>query len=133
MTEVIRLRDEARLDEGSASAALLRFIDLFDDLPPAWIRVAATATDSATAAEAAQLHGPLLSSLTALVSRGQASGEFDANLPVAWLADATVALGHTAYELESRGGLSHHEARATLRISLLRLYGVTEITDLPKS
>ncbi|MDP3894303.1 TetR/AcrR family transcriptional regulator [Nocardioides sp.] len=126
VAEVVRLLDQARLGEGSACDALVRFIGLFDELPAAWIRVAATATTSATTEQMADLHAPVVASLADLVRRGQASGEFDADLPVAWLTDATIALGHAAYELEAQQTVSREQAREALCTSLLRLYGAAD-------
>ena len=123
MAEVTRLLDEARLHEGSALDALFRFIGLFDELPDAWIGVAVTATTRASATETARLHAPVLAALTDVVRRGQADGEFAADLPIAWLAEATMALGHAAFELESSGTVTRQQARAMLRVSLTRLYG----------
>ena len=125
VAEVVRLLGQARLGEGSARDALVRFLHLFDELPVTWTRVAAAATAGATAEELADLHAPVVTSLADLVRRGQASGEFDASLPVAWLTDATIALGHAAYELESHRDMSRAQVQQALRTSLLRVYGAS--------
>ena len=71
----------------------------------------------------ADLHAPVVASLADLVRHGQASGEVDADLPVAWLTDATITLGHAAYELEAHRTVSRKRGREALCTSLLRLYG----------
>lgn len=113
--------DAARLDDGSATDALLRFLDaawrvlerypLLQQLPP---------NDSA---EDVDLHRPILGQLTDLVERGQASGEFDAGLSVDWLLAATIALGHAAGGEVTAGRMSFETAASALRHSVLRLYG----------
>jgi AcrR family transcriptional regulator len=121
-TEVSRLIDDALVDDGTARDALLGYLDLFERLPRAWTRVAANATQGQSATESAETHVPVVERLTAVVRRGQDSGEFTTDLPTAWLTEATVALGHAAYEMETRGVLTPDQAHAALRTTLLRLY-----------
>lgn len=74
--------------------------------------------------ESAQRHEPVLSRLHALITRGQASGEFDGDATPDWLAAATVALGHAAGGEVGAGRMTAAQGIAALRSSLLRVYGV---------
>jgi AcrR family transcriptional regulator len=59
-----------------------------------------------------------------MVRRGQGAGDFDPGLPAAWLAEATLGLGHTTAAQVAAGNLSADEALATLMCSTFRLYGI---------
>jgi len=61
--------------------------------------------------------------LERIIRRGQRSTDFDRQLPVTWLAAATIALGHAAAEQVARGTLDAAKAAKLLETSLLRLYG----------
>ncbi|WP_167288625.1 TetR/AcrR family transcriptional regulator [Nocardioides seonyuensis] len=121
--EAAGLIRDARLEQGTARDALVRYLDVFSRMPSAWTRVAATATEGQSSADSAEVHRPVVDPLAAIVRRGQDAGEFTTDLPAAWLSAATVALGHAAHEQESRGELTREQARAALRTTLLRLYG----------
>lgn len=120
--ETARLIHDARLDEGTARDALLRYLDVFTRMPRAWTRVAATAAQGQSTAESTETHLPVVEPLVALVHRGQDAGEFTTDLPTAWLTEATVVLGHAAHDLANRGVLTRDQADDALRTTLLRLY-----------
>jgi AcrR family transcriptional regulator len=111
----------ARLDEGPATEALIRFLDtawqvlerypLLQQLPP---------NDPA---DELDRHLPILAPLIELVERGQTAGDFDATQPVQWLLAATVALGHAAGGEVTAGRMTPDAAIATLRRSVLRVFG----------
>ncbi|MGW5776967.1 TetR/AcrR family transcriptional regulator [Streptomyces sp. NPDC003863] len=111
--------DAARLDEGPATDALTRFLDVswhsFEDnvLP---IQVASEDDDRAR-------HEPVTARLERLVERGQKAGEFASDLPAQWLVATTVALGHAAGEEVNSGRMTNAEARAALHITVFRALG----------
>ncbi|MFF4888770.1 TetR/AcrR family transcriptional regulator [Micromonospora chersina] len=116
--EVLAAMDAARLDEGPAPTALLRLLDVswqtFDRYPP---------LPAPAAADDAELHEPIFGRLTRLIVRGQRAGEFDRDAAPGWLIAATIALGHAAWAEVTAGRLPAAEARAALRVAVLRLYG----------
>lgn len=66
--------------------------------------------------------------LERIIRRGQRSTDFDRQLPVTWLAAATIALGHAAAEQVARGTVDAAKAAKLLETSLLRLYGADPTT-----
>lgn len=118
--------EAARLEEGPAVDALMRLLDVGQELAArggaALEQVSAltSATDSATQ------HEPVTDLLVRLVERGQASGEFDTTHPAGWLAAQTVALGHAAAAEVASGRLTAEEGDRLMRESLLRVYGADQ-------
>ncbi|MFD9959071.1 TetR/AcrR family transcriptional regulator [Amycolatopsis sp. NPDC058986] len=119
--ETVAVLDAARLDEGRATEALLRFLDAgwrtFERYP---LLQGLPAVDAET--DRAR-HEPVLARLLALVRRGQRSGEFDADPAPEWLLTATVALGHAAGEQVGAGRMTADAALTELRRSVLRVFG----------
>ncbi|MFI1919683.1 hypothetical protein [Nocardia sp. NPDC020380] len=111
--------DAACLDQGPASEALQRFLDvcwrimarypMLLHLPPA---------DPADDRDA---HAPVLGPLDQLIRRGQATGEFDADHAPEWLLTAVMALGHAAGSEVSSGRMSADAAIASFRYSARKL------------
>lgn len=124
--ETIAAIDAADLESGSAAAALERLIEaswrIFERYPLLLNGAASVTSD----AEDRARHLPVLDRLERLIERGQAAGEFDRKVPCAWLLAATMALGHAAGDEVGAGRMTAEEADATLRISLLRVYGVEQ-------
>lgn len=124
--ETVAAIDAVDLESGSAAAALERLIEaswrMFERYP-LLLNKASSATSEA---EDRTRHLPVLDRLERLIERGQAAGEFDRELPRPWLLTATMALGHAAGEEVGAGRMSAEEADATLRTSLLRVYGVEQ-------
>lgn len=119
--EVVGAIADARLTEGPATEALIRFLDtawqvlernpLLLQLPP---------NDPADEVDE---HLPILAPLAGLVARGQAAGEFDSTLPAHWLLAATIALGHAAGGEVSAGRMTPQDAGFALRRSVLQVFG----------
>lgn len=124
--ETMAALDAADLDDGPATAALLRLLDVswqtFDRYP-ALVQLGA---EPVTAKEDHERHTPVTERLARLVRRGQKAGEFDRGLSVDWLVAATIALGHAAGAEVAAGRMSSKKAVATLRTSVLRVFGVTD-------
>ncbi|MCF3123605.1 TetR/AcrR family transcriptional regulator [Streptomyces arenae] len=78
--------------------------------------------DEAREADRAR-HEPVAERYERLIRRGQAAGEFDAEVPADWLVAATIALGHAAGEQVTSGGMPPARAAETLRVSVLRVLG----------
>lgn len=124
--EALAAMDAADLDEGPAPAALLRLLDAswrtFERYP--FLLLGATA--SLNHQESQDLHQPVLDRLERLIRRGQDAGDFDRQLPPAWLLAATVGLGHTAGDEVGAGRMTAEQATAALRRSVLRVFGAAD-------
>ncbi|HWE89783.1 MAG TPA: TetR/AcrR family transcriptional regulator [Pseudonocardiaceae bacterium] len=117
--------DAARIEEGPAAEALTRFLDASWatlDRYPLLLNLPAIPTDPQADRDR---HEPVVARLHRLIRRGQDSGEFDPQLPPAWLLAATIALGHTAGEQVANRTMSADDAITTLKRSVLRLFGAT--------
>jgi AcrR family transcriptional regulator len=77
----------------------------------------------ATSEEVHDFHAPILERVERLIERGQQAGDFDRELPVAWVAAAFLGLMHTAAEAVAAGRLTHDEADHALRRSVPRVFG----------
>ncbi|MFB7447376.1 TetR/AcrR family transcriptional regulator [Streptomyces sp. NPDC056194] len=119
--------DAARLDEGPATDALTRFLDVswhsFED--NALLLRGAPAGDTSEDDDRAR-HEPVTARLERLVERGQKAGEFTADLPAQWLVATTVALGHAAGEEVNSGRMTNAQARTVLHATVFRALGVTD-------
>ncbi|WP_328634927.1 TetR family transcriptional regulator [Streptomyces sp. NBC_00356] len=149
--ESVTALEAAMLDEGSATAALLRFLDAswrsFEENAPL-LQAAAPPPQPGDRDERdreegrgreedrgrekgrgreedrdRELHEPVTERLARLVERGQQAGEFTPDLPAHWLVASTVALGHAAGDEATSGRMTHADAEAAFRLSVLRLFG----------
>lgn len=119
---VVAAIDAARLDEGPAAEALVRFLQIGWDAFEGEPFVLQVAVPPGSADEELDRHQPVLGELERLIRRGQRAGEFDRKLSVAWLISATMALGHAAGEEVRAGRMSTRQAFTAMRRSILRLY-----------
>lgn len=124
--DAVAAMDAARLDEGPATAALLRLLDAGWHTMERFPLLLHAPTVPLNPDEEYDLHEPVLDRLERLVRRGQETGEFDSDLPPAWLLAATVALGHAAGEEIRTGRLTADEVTAALRRSVLRVFGAQQ-------
>jgi AcrR family transcriptional regulator len=114
----------AELDQGSATDALVRFVDASWqtlERTPLLLRLPVAPVGPR---EELDRHEPITSRLAELIRRGQRAGEFDRDVPPEWLLAATIALGHAAGEQVSAGLMPVNAAGAAYRRSLLRVFGV---------
>ncbi|WP_425561494.1 hypothetical protein, partial [Micromonospora lupini] len=65
-------------------------------------------------------HAPIADRISRVIRRGQASGEFDREVPAEWLAAVTIKIGHAAGEEVEAGRMEPAEAADALRAVLLR-------------
>ncbi len=79
----------------------------------------------ADAGEVHAFHAPILGRVEGLITRGQRAGDFDPELPVAWVAAAFLGLMHTTADAVAAGRLESEPAGRALRRSVPRLFGVT--------
>jgi AcrR family transcriptional regulator len=111
---------------GAVTEALLRWLEvtwrLFDRYP-LLLHPSATAIDQA---DSDRQHAGITEGLAQLITRGQATGELDMTLSPTWLITATIALGHAAGNEVAAGRMTTAQAAATLRLSILRVYGIRE-------
>jgi AcrR family transcriptional regulator len=113
---------QARLDEGSAVEALGRLLTLSGELSRRGGVALENLARMSTPEESDTQHDPVRASLVRLARRGQRQGEFDPDVPAAWIAAATIALGHAAAAEVSAGRISRRRADSLLLDSLLRMY-----------
>ncbi|MDG4787922.1 TetR/AcrR family transcriptional regulator [Micromonospora sp. WMMD1102] len=124
--EAVAALDAADVDSGTATEALLRWLDATWRLLDRYPLLLDPAVTVADPAEDDRRHAPVVARLARLVRRGQASGEFDRTTSPAWLVSATVALGHAAGGEVAAGRATTAEAAAALCRSILRVYGVRQ-------
>jgi AcrR family transcriptional regulator len=117
--------DAAQLDQGSATDALVRFVDASWqtlERTPLLLRLPVVPVGPR---EELDRHEPITSRLAGVIQRGQRAGEFDRDVSSEWLLAATIALGHAAGEQVTAGLMPVDVAGAAYRRSLLRVFGVT--------
>ena len=71
----------------------------------------------------AERHAPVLDRMLDIVTRGQASGDFDASVPASWLLSACLALGRATEEEVKAGRMTIEQATHAMHHSVLRLLG----------
>lgn len=124
--QTVTALDAADLDEGPATAAVLRLLDVswqtFDRYPV----LLQLGSDPVTPQQDHDRHTPVTQRLTRLIRRGQQVGEFDPRLAPLWLVAAIIALGHAAGAEVAAGRMSSRRAAAALRTSVLRVLGATD-------
>lgn len=120
--ETLAAIDAAELHQGSAAEALARLIaaswQTLERYP-----VLMELRTPMSAEEEHELHRPILDRLEQLVRRGQRTGEFDPDLPAAWLLAAFLSLGHAAAEEVRAGRMEAEEAGEALRVTVQRVFG----------
>jgi AcrR family transcriptional regulator len=120
-TELLAEYEQLDLETGTAMDAVLLLIDTgrtFFKRHPVQLYPAAATGDQ-------QRHQPINDLLTKTIRRGQRTGEFTKTLPATWLADATIALAHTAANLPPR------KSTPTLHTTLHRLLQADPTTVAP--
>jgi AcrR family transcriptional regulator len=127
--EALAEMDAADLERGSSAAALMRLLDASWQTFARYPVLLQLPDDAMEAAESRDLHRPMFDRLDRLVRRGQAAGEFDDQLSPTWLLAATLALGHAAGGEVGAGRMSAEDASASLRRSILRVFGASEPTS----
>ena len=122
MEHAVARIDSVSPDEGRAEDALRRVLDI------SWSSVATHGAllDAALAALPPETlharHAPVVEPLRRLIERGQAGGEFDPDVPAAWLLATFFALVHAAGQEVTAGRLEPDAAAAALRATVPRAF-----------
>ena len=118
--------DAAELSRGSATEALERLtLAWWSSIAPmARVLDALTSTFPARD-ELHEFHAPVIDRIERLVRRGRRSGEFDAELPVEWVAVSFLALMHAAAEQVAAGRMDGARAESALVRTVPRVFGVS--------
>ncbi|MGH3648561.1 MAG: TetR/AcrR family transcriptional regulator [Micromonosporaceae bacterium] len=119
--EVIAAIEAARLDEDTASVALLRWLDTSWRVMERYPLLLHPSVTSAGPEDSYAHHAPILGRLRELIHRGQRSGEFDPSQPADWLIAAIIAVGHAAGDEVAAERMTMAAAATELRTSVLRL------------
>lgn len=114
--------EDARLDEGPALEALDRLVAVAWGVLDRGGAIARSAADQLTPAAMDRAHAALHEPIGALIRRGQASGEFRADLPVSWLLATYFAMMHTAGDQMRAGALASEDAVGVLQPTLRSLF-----------
>jgi AcrR family transcriptional regulator len=120
--EVVAAIDAANLNAGSATEALMRWLDTSWHILERYPLLTHPSVAVTDPQESHERHKPISGRLHQLICRGQDAGEFDRELSPGWLLAATMALGHAAGDEVAAGRLTSMQAGAALRRSVLRLY-----------
>jgi AcrR family transcriptional regulator len=121
--EAVAAIDAAEPERGPPGEALARLV-------PAWWRTVerharvleALAPSVGHAAEVHEFHAPILNRVERLVRRGRRAGDFDRDLPVAWVVAAFLVLMHAAAEEVAAGRIKADAAGRALELTVPRLF-----------
>lgn len=122
------LLTEAALDEGPAPEALARLLRSSWGVLSRYRSLHAVASSVLSPARLQDQHEPLVGPLLDLISRGQAEGDFRADLPQDWLLATILNLMHLAAEQVQAGQLEPQQAGDVATATIL-----SAITDLSSS
>jgi AcrR family transcriptional regulator len=122
--EAVAAIDAAEPQRGPAGEALARLI-------PAWWRTVqrhahvleAIAPGLGDAADVHDFHAPILDRVERLVRRGRRAGEFDRELPVAWVVAGFLGLMHASADEVAAGRVNAAAAGRSLERAVPRLFG----------
>ncbi|MGI5523089.1 TetR/AcrR family transcriptional regulator [Micromonospora sp. CA-259024] len=120
--EAVAAMDAAEPDSGSAADALIRVLGAGAQIArryPVLAQQIASLPVSPHVDE--ERHAPVADRINRVIQRGQASGEFDDQLPAEWLAAITIKIGHAVGEEVDAGRMSRAEAANALRTVLFRV------------
>lgn len=108
-----------RLEESTASAALLRMLEVSWQVVERQPILRQERAVAETPEEDGVRHAPVADRLQRLIERGQRDGEFDADAAATWLVAAVIALGHAAGAEAAAGRMSAAESHAALCTGVL--------------
>jgi AcrR family transcriptional regulator len=125
MATTLAAIDAAELRRGSAGDALQRLTRSWWSSIEPMARVLGALTSAFPAREEMhQFHSPIIERIESLVRRGQRSGEFDAALPVQWVAVSFLTLMHGAADQVAAGRMDVEQAESALRRTVPRVFGL---------
>lgn len=121
--EAVAALDAAVAESDTVTDALLCWLDFVWQLSDRYPLARHPSAAAPSPADSERQHEPVVARLEPLIRHGQHTGEIDDTLSAAWLVSATVALGHAAGAEVAAGRMTTENAAATLRDSMLRLFG----------
>jgi AcrR family transcriptional regulator len=121
--DVVAALDAAIAGSDTVTEALLSWLDVTWQLSDRYPLARHPSAAASGPADAERQHEPVFARLEPLIRRGQSTGEIDDTVSAAWLVSATVALGHAAGAEVAADRMTSDDAAATLRHSILRLFG----------
>ena len=125
--EAVAAIDAAEPERGPPLEALARLVPAWWSSVERHARVLeALAPSFPGAEELHRFHAPILERVERLVRRGRRAGDFDRELPVAWLVAAFLGLMHAAADEVAAGRVSASAAGRSLERSVPRLFGVRD-------
>ena len=125
--EAVAAIDAAEPERGQPLEALGRLVSAWWSSVERHARVLeALAPSFAGAVELHRFHAPILERVERLVRRGRRAGDFDRELPVAWLVAAFLGLMHATADEVAAGRVSASAAGRSLERSVPRLFGVRD-------
>jgi AcrR family transcriptional regulator len=130
---VLAAMDAANPDEGPAPAALVRLLDAGWDAMEAYPFLWELSSQVVGPDQDVELHAGVLGRIERLIRRGQASSEFDPDVPTRWLLAAMMAVGRAAEDEVVAGRMTPDEATRTVHRSVLRIFGVEPSTPADAS
>jgi AcrR family transcriptional regulator len=113
--------EDANLDAATPPVAIERFLGISWQLLHRYPMLLDPTIARIRGSDGHDPHHAVTSFLERLIRRGQRSGDFDRKLSAAWLATATLSLGHAAAEQVATGQITVPKATAMLLESVLRL------------
>ncbi len=122
--ETMAVLDAAQLDQGPPAAALIRLLDTGWDVFGRYPFLMQITLPPVTPEEDRERHMPVMERLERLIKRGQASGDFDRELPINWVLAATTSIAHTAGEELRDGRMTQEQAANRVHQGVLRMLGV---------
>jgi AcrR family transcriptional regulator len=111
--EVTAALTAARPDEGPALEAMQRLLVAASDTIGRY-RGLVIVNQRLAPEELRRRTGPAIALVRSLITRGQRSGEFDAELPAEWLLTAVIDLIHSASRQVTAGAMTHAVAQHAL-------------------
>jgi AcrR family transcriptional regulator len=125
--EAVAAIDAAEPERGPPLEALARLVPAWWSTVQRHARVLeALAPSFPDAEELHRFHAPILDRVERLVRRGRRTGDFDRELPVAWLVAAFLSLMHATAEEVAAGRVSAPAGGRALERSVPRLFGVSD-------
>jgi AcrR family transcriptional regulator len=125
--EALTAIDAAEPERGPPLEALARLVPAWWSSVQRHARVLeALAPSFAGSDELHAFHAPILDRIERLVRRGRRGGDFDRDLPVAWLVAAFLGLMHATADEVAAGRVTGSAAGRSLERSVPRLFGVRD-------
>jgi AcrR family transcriptional regulator len=125
--EAVAAIDAVEPEHGPPLEALARLVPAWWSSVQRHARVLEALAPSFTGSDQLHdFHAPILERIERLVRRGRRAGDFDRDLPVAWLVAAFLGLMHATADEVAAGRVTVSAAGRSLERSVPRLFGVRD-------